>query len=124
MRTQRTQSSDTAAQAEYVQAALLRGASVARRLGLVRALTSLVIGLSRRDIRRAHPDADEREVRVLSAARNYGTAWAQSLRGAGAGRCPVDLPPDLLDAVAPVIAAFARLGVPYYIGGGAGAGGR
>lgn len=73
-------SRDTRPDAEAVQIALLRRASPARKLRLVRSLTATVVGWSRRAIRRANPEADEREVLLRFVALHYGEDLAAAVR--------------------------------------------
>ena len=75
-----TLSRDTRPEAEEVQLALLRAASPARRLRLVRSLTATVVEWSRRAIRQAHPEADEREVGLRFVALHYGEELAAKVR--------------------------------------------
>jgi hypothetical protein len=66
--------------AEAVQVALLRDATVARRLGLARSLTATTRRLSRRAIRRARPAATEAEVAIAFVELLYGRALAAGYR--------------------------------------------
>jgi hypothetical protein len=109
--------SDTSPEAEQVQMALLRQASIARRLSLVSDLSQMVLQLSWQGLRRAHPGASEREIRLRSVALNYGQAVADSLAAALEERQIMSIPPTILAAMIPVIDAFEQLGVAYYIGG-------
>jgi len=113
----KTQSTDTSLEAERVQVALLRAASPAKRLGLASALTRMAIQLSRRGLRRTHPDTDERALRLLALAHAYGPALGERLRSRLERSAPAPVAPDLYAAMSPVIDAFAELGVPYFVGG-------
>jgi len=84
----RTRSSDTHPDAEAVQIALLRQATVAQRFHLVRSLSQTVMGLSWRAIRRANPEASEEEVALKFVALHYGEELADRLREYLAGRRP------------------------------------
>jgi hypothetical protein len=76
----RTQSPDTHPAAEAVQIALLRGASISRRLSLACSLSQTSIQLARRAIRRAHPEMGEEELKLAFIAVHYGEALAERLR--------------------------------------------
>lgn len=71
---------DTSLKAEQVQINLLRVAGVARRVELVRSVSSSVIEMSRRAIARCHPDWSEVEVKVEFVKLNYGEAIADRVR--------------------------------------------
>ncbi len=55
----RTQSLDTHPRAEAVQVALLRRASIAKRLFCLRSLSRNVVRLARRALSRTHPELNE-----------------------------------------------------------------
>ena len=74
-----TKSLDTRPDPQHLQVGLLRNAGVARRVGLVRSLSSTVICLSRRAIRRRHPDLSEDEVSLEFVAIHYGRDLADGL---------------------------------------------
>jgi hypothetical protein len=111
---------DTTPDAEAVQVALLRQASVARRVCLARSLSQTAIELSRRAIRTTHaaggrPGALGAFVRLV-----YGASIAEPLRGRALphGQQEVTVhPPDLLSALTPVVDALEALGVAYHLGG-------
>lgn len=71
-----------------VQSALLRAASPARRLAAARSLSATVIQLSRRAIRRRHPDWSERDVLLEFVSIHYGADLAERLRRHLAARTP------------------------------------
>jgi len=71
--------SDTAAEAERVQVESARKMSVAEKLAQVRALSALVIGLSRRAIARANPRLSPRELDVKFVELHYGKELATGL---------------------------------------------
>ena len=75
-----SRSADTALDAERVQVALLRAAPVARRLHMALALSATVIGVARRAIARAQPDASARDLDLRFVALHYGTEAAAGLR--------------------------------------------
>jgi hypothetical protein len=71
---------DTTADAERVQVQLLRRASRARRLHLAFSLSATVIGLARRALMRANPDASLRELDLRFVELHYGREIAAGLR--------------------------------------------
>jgi hypothetical protein len=73
--------SDTDPEAERVQLALLRAAPVARRLQVACDLSSLAVGLARRALRRAHPEADDGQLGLLFVRGHYGDELADALAG-------------------------------------------
>jgi hypothetical protein len=72
--------SDTAPEAERVQIELLRKATVAQRISMMRSLTATVSNLSRRAIARANPGLDQRELDILFVRHNYGERLADAVR--------------------------------------------
>ena len=72
--------SDTSPEAARVQLELLRSAGTTRRLKLAMDLSQMVIDLSRRAIRRANPNASQRELDLLFVETNYGKDMARWLR--------------------------------------------
>jgi hypothetical protein len=73
----RTQSPDTHPEAEAVQIALLRQASVAHRITRMRSLTASLMQLSKRAIRRANPGLSEDQLKILFVKYHYGEELAQ-----------------------------------------------
>lgn len=71
---------DTTRAAAEFQIGLLREASPARRLRAVRSLSCSVIELSRRALRRRHPDATEDEIDIAFVALHYGPESADRVR--------------------------------------------
>jgi hypothetical protein len=71
---------DTTADVERVQVALLRAASVSRRLRLAFGLSATAITLARRAIARAHPEASSEERDLLFVELHYGLNLARALR--------------------------------------------
>jgi hypothetical protein len=66
--------------ADRVQVALLRQATVARRITLARSLSRTTARLARRAIRRASPDASEQDIALTFVAIHYGQDLADRLR--------------------------------------------
>lgn len=112
-----TLSADTSPEAERVQVALLRKASLARRLALIADLSQMVLQLSWQGLRRAQPEASDQEIRLRSVALNYGQELADHLATLLERRPHMSIPPTILAALMPLIDAFDSLGIAYYIGG-------
>lgn len=72
--------SSSSAEAAKLQVQLLRAAGTASRFARARSLSASVIGLSRRAIRRRHPDWSEREVLLEFVALHYGRDLAGRVR--------------------------------------------
>jgi hypothetical protein len=87
----RSDSEDTSREAAQVQAALVRAAPVGRRLHLAFDLSATVIGLARRAIARAMPEASTRARDLRFVRLHYGDALANELEGDLARRDPPDL---------------------------------
>jgi hypothetical protein len=73
-------SADTDAEAEKVQIDLLRRAGVGRRARMALALSGQVIGLARRAIQRALPEASQEEAHLRFVELQYGQSLASGLR--------------------------------------------
>ncbi len=71
---------DTSPAAAEFQIRLLREASPARRMRVVRSLSRSVIELSRRALRRRHPNATEDEIDIAFVALHYGPEPAARVR--------------------------------------------
>jgi hypothetical protein len=71
---------DTHPAAQREQIRLLRRATVAQRVRLARSLSQSVIELSRRAIRRQHPNLDEHEVWLKFVELHYGSQLSMRLR--------------------------------------------
>ncbi|MCC6127134.1 MAG: hypothetical protein IT426_19405 [Pirellulales bacterium] len=71
---------DTNPDAEKVQLDLIRKASVAKRISLMRSFTSFVINLSRQGIAQANPGMNEREIELRWAELHYGKRLAAEVR--------------------------------------------
>ncbi|MGD0383970.1 MAG: hypothetical protein ABSA77_10635 [Thermoguttaceae bacterium] len=72
--------SDTHPDAEKVQVELMRQASVADRVAIMRSLTNLGIRMSRQAIAEAHPEFSHREVALYWVELHYGKQLAEELR--------------------------------------------
>ncbi|MGA2060632.1 MAG: hypothetical protein ABSG67_09145 [Thermoguttaceae bacterium] len=72
--------SDTHPDAEKVQVELMRQASVADRVAIMRSLTNLSIRMSRQAIAEAHPEFNPREVALYWVELHYGKQLADELR--------------------------------------------
>lgn len=72
--------SDTDPETERVHIEMLRRAGPERRLQLALNLTHEVIAMSRRELRRLHPEASEEELGVLWVRQNYGDELADGLQ--------------------------------------------
>ena len=70
---------DTSPDAERVQVALIRQASVARRLHIALRLSATVISSARRALARARPQASARERDLRFVELHYGAALAKEL---------------------------------------------
>lgn len=75
-----TQSLDTTPAVEELQLSLIRRASIAQRMSRVRSLSASVISLSRRAIKRAHPELNETELKLKIVACHYGEELANRIR--------------------------------------------
>ena len=59
------QSLDTSLEAEEAQLALIREASIAKRIALVRSLSQTMIQLARRAIKRMNPELNDQEINLI-----------------------------------------------------------
>ena len=75
----KTQSRDTQVEAEDVLLGLLRSKSPVEKLGQVRSLSRLIIGLSRRAIARANCGKDPVELDLLFIRLHYGESLARKV---------------------------------------------
>lgn len=66
--------------ADWFQVELIRRQSVGQRVARMRSLSAEVIEMSRRAIRKLHPEWSEREVLLEWAAVHYGRDLADKLR--------------------------------------------
>ena len=71
---------DTDPKIVTLQRDLLRRAGVGKRAALARSLSSTVIDLSRRELRRRSPSSSDSEIAVTWVEQNYGSDIAQRLR--------------------------------------------
>jgi len=71
---------DTAPDVERVQVALLREASVARRLHVALSLSATIIGMAKRALKRARPNASARALDLWFVELHYGADLAADLR--------------------------------------------
>jgi hypothetical protein len=71
---------DTDPEAEKVQLDLIRQASVARRISLMRSLTAMLISLSRQGIAKSNPGMNAQEVDLRWVEINYGKFLASEVR--------------------------------------------
>ena len=75
-----TLSRDTHPAAEEVQIRLIRDATPARRISLMRSLSAFTIRLARRAIRDANPELGERDLDLLFVEIHYGAELADRVR--------------------------------------------
>jgi hypothetical protein len=76
----KTQSIDTHPKAEAVQIALLRQASIAKRIAQMRSLTQTIMRLSQNAVARANPGLSDQELKVSFARYHYGDELANRLQ--------------------------------------------
>ena len=76
----KTQSRDTRPEVEEIQISLIRKASIAKRIGVVRSLSETTIRLSRRAIARANPELNDRNLDLKFVEYHYGKTLANNLR--------------------------------------------
>ncbi|MFI5271739.1 MAG: hypothetical protein ACHQ4H_01730 [Ktedonobacterales bacterium] len=118
----KTSSADTSPDAERVQLELMRHASATRRVRLACSLSATTIALSRRALRRTHPEMSDQDALLAWVAQQYDPELARRLRVAVASRNGPALSggamesSDVLAILAPVVDIFERLGIPYRIG--------
>jgi len=74
-----TRSVDIHTDPERLQVELLRKAGLARRVGLMRSLSSTVVNLARRAIRRRYPDLSDDGVLLEFVAIHYGRDLAEEV---------------------------------------------
>ncbi len=75
-----TQSIDTAPEVERRLIAMIRKATVSKRLLKTRSLSSSIITLSKRAIQRARPDMNQRDVNLAFLEYHYGKELSKSVR--------------------------------------------
>lgn len=71
---------DTSPEAESIQIKMLQKASTLGRFTRARSLSSTVIGLSRRAIKRNHPSFSDSEVKLEFISLHYGKSLAEKVR--------------------------------------------
>jgi hypothetical protein len=71
---------DTHPDAERTQRDLLRRASAAERISLMRSLSTSLLWASRQSLREAHPEWSERELGIRWVELQYGRTLAAELR--------------------------------------------
>jgi len=71
---------DTSQEIEEIQTKMLRNATTAKRFSQARSLSSTVIHLSRRAIRRRRPGFSEEEVNIEFVSLHYGKELAEKLK--------------------------------------------
>ena len=76
----KTQSRDTRPEIEEIQISLIRNASIARKVSVVRSLSETTMRLSRKAIARANPGLNDRELDLKFVEYHYGKALANNLR--------------------------------------------
>ena len=72
--------SDTHPDAEAVQLALLRQASVSQRASMMRGLTRMAVASSKRAIEKARPGLSQQELDLVFVELNYGRDLADQVR--------------------------------------------
>lgn len=114
----RLQSADTSAEIEKMQMELLRQAGTERRARLMRSLSATTRRLSRQGLRQLHPALLAQELNLLFISNLYGSELANAARTRllEATENP-QMNEDIIAAIAPVVAAFEKLNIPYLIGG-------
>ena len=75
-----TQSKDTDPEMEKYQLLLIKKASVSKRILTARSLTSSMISLSRRAIKRAHPEYSQKELDLAFLEIHYGNELSEAVR--------------------------------------------
>lgn len=76
----KTQSKDTSVKAEEFLIGLLRSVSVSKKISKVQSLTSAIMKLSKRAIKRVNPELDEKELNILFVRYNYGNKLAEKFQ--------------------------------------------
>jgi hypothetical protein len=71
---------DTHPEAAELQFELLRNATIAQRIQMMRSLTEMAVRNSKRAIRRARPELTERERNLFFIELNYGRDLAEQVR--------------------------------------------
>ncbi len=76
----KTQSRDTDPRAEKVLIDLIRKATIAKRISRMRSLSRTILRLAQRGIKKAHPELDEQELKILFVKIHYGDDLAHRFR--------------------------------------------
>lgn len=114
----RTQSIDTAPEVERLQIARIRSFSPARKFASIRSWTHTLTSANVHAMRHGTPEPNERDIAVRFVTREYGRALATALQAAVEQRPGWTIEAhDLQAALIPVVEAFARLGIRYYLSG-------
>ncbi|MFQ5709286.1 MAG: hypothetical protein ACE5HO_17655 [bacterium] len=112
----KTQSVDTQPQAEKLQISLIRQASLAKRISLVRSLSNTTLQLSRRALAAANPDLNQKELQILFVELNYGVELANRFRKRIREKPPM-ITQEILEAMRTMVEVLEQLGIDYYFGG-------
>lgn len=83
---------DTHAEAQRVQRDLLRRASPAERISLMRSLSSALAWSSRQSLAQRHPELSQQEIGIRWVELQYGHALASQLRRFLEGTKPCNRP--------------------------------
>ena len=78
----KTQSPDTSLDAELVLIGMIRKASMSKRFAFVQAWTASMLEAGSQYVQQLHPQANDKEVRLLFFERLYGKDLADELRRA------------------------------------------
>jgi hypothetical protein len=114
----RTQSVDTAPEIERLQIARIRSFSLARKFASVRSWTQTLTNANLHAMRCGTTEPSEREIAVRFVAREYGSALAADFQADVEQRADWTIQEtDLVSAMTPVIEAFEKLGVQYFLSG-------
>jgi hypothetical protein len=114
----RTQSADTALDAERMMIKLIRGAPMSKRFKLVQSLTQSALWTHIHAWQGRYREASEADAAVHLVSRWYGFALAQRVQIALDQRAGWHIQPaDLLAVISPALHAFEDFQVTYYLGG-------
>ena len=114
----KTQSPDTSLDAELVLIGMIRKASMSRRFAFVQAWTASMLEAGSQYVQQLHPQANDKEVRLLFFERQYGKDLADELRRA-LHMCGIQVAdsPDYLRAIRPLAKICEDLVIPYALSG-------
>ena len=114
----RTQSIDNTPEVERLQVARIRSFSSARKFASVRSWTQTLTSANLHAMRNGTTESNEHDIAVRFVTREYGRALATDFQAAVEQRPEWTMQThDLQAALIPVIEAFARLGIRYYLSG-------